>query len=85
MEHLEIIKDAIFLIAIGCGVPMWIITVIKKGQKESVEQFATEVKAIRKDIKKDRKKIEAKVSKEECLHFRQEHSCGTDINQRKRI
>lgn len=74
MEHLEIIKDAIFLIAIGCGVPVWIITVIKNGQKDALQKFAESVNTLREEYKKDRKQfssaLKKRVSKDECSKMR---------------
>lgn len=77
MSGIEIIKDSIFLVGVGVAVPIWIITQIKKGQKESMDHFAEKLKEMRKAFKRDRKKLSReKVSKSECAELRSQCACG---------
>lgn len=82
MEHIEIIKDAIFLIAIGCGVPIWIISEVRRGRKENWERFneifadvGKQLAELKKQMQKDRRKIDEKVSHRECKRLRASNRC----------
>ena len=82
MNALELIKDAVFLIGVGVAVPIWIICQIRKGQKESMEDFASRLAAMRKEFRRDRKKLSHrlndKVSRAECAELRAKCPCNNN-------